>query len=386
MSADHNPARRHDLDWLRVGAFGLLIFYHIGMFYVTWDWHVKSPYSGPFLEPAMVLINPWRLALLFFISGVALRFAMDKARPGKLLPQRLRRLGIPILFGMVVWVMPQAFYELYNKGETGPDILAFWAQYLDFDLEFSIITPTYNHLWYVVYVLLYTLLLAALLPVLRRLQPAVERAFERMGSAALILVPAGWFAVLVLTLGDEFPVTHALVDDWFNHAASFSILLFGWFAAKSPGFWRTVDKALPAAGAAAIATGVALVLMRFGRVFGDGYDMLEVLYGWTVILCLLGLAQRMLNRPSPALSYLNTAVFPYYILHQTLIVVIGAWLIPSGLPLWAEAGLIVIGTVAGCGLGYELIRRVKVLRPLFGLAGAEMKRNSSSRSSSLSRA
>ena len=60
--------RRHDLDWLRVGAFGFLIFYHIGMFYVTWDWHVKSPYAGPGLEPAMGLVNPWRLALLFFMD------------------------------------------------------------------------------------------------------------------------------------------------------------------------------------------------------------------------------------------------------------------------------------------------------------------------------
>ncbi len=152
--------------------------------------------------------------------------------------------------------MPQAFYELYYKGETGPDILAFWAQYLDFDLEFSIITPTYNHLWYVVYVL--DLHSPAGGPAAAAAADSASRrtGVRRMGSAALILVPAGWFAVLVLTMGDEFPVTHALVDDWFNHATSFSILLFGWFAAKSPGFWRTVDKALPAAGAAAIATGV----------------------------------------------------------------------------------------------------------------------------------
>jgi hypothetical protein len=363
--------RRHDLDWLRVGAFGLLIFYHIGMFYVTWDWHVKSPHAGPWLQPVMGLINPWRLTLLFFISGVALRFVMDKARMGKFLPQRLRRLGIPILFGVFVWVMPQAFYELTYKGETGPDLLAFWWQYLDFDMEFSIVTPTYNHLWYVVYVLLYTLVLAALLPLLRRVQPAIERGFERTGSVGLIAAPAVVLFFYVLALGDEFPVTHALVDDWFNHATSFSVLLFGWFAAKSEAFWRAVDRALPVAGAAAITAGALLVGMRIGRVFGDGYDLVEVIYAWTVILSLLGLAQRWLNRPSRVLRYLNTAVFPYYILHQTLIVVIGAWLIPSGLPLWAEASLIVVGTVAGCGLGYELIRRVKVLRPLFGLSWNE---------------
>ena len=66
--------RRYDLDWLRIIAFGLLIFYHTGMFYVTWGWHVKSVHVGTGAEWAMMLLNPWRLALLFFISGVALRF------------------------------------------------------------------------------------------------------------------------------------------------------------------------------------------------------------------------------------------------------------------------------------------------------------------------
>jgi len=53
-----SDTRRYDLDWLRVIAFGFLIFYHIGMFYVTWDWHVKSPFASDVLEPVMRLINP----------------------------------------------------------------------------------------------------------------------------------------------------------------------------------------------------------------------------------------------------------------------------------------------------------------------------------------
>ena len=66
--------RRYDLDWLRIGAFALLIFYHVGMFYVTWDWHVKSSHASPLIEPLMQLSSPWRLVLLFLISGVATRF------------------------------------------------------------------------------------------------------------------------------------------------------------------------------------------------------------------------------------------------------------------------------------------------------------------------
>ena len=77
MTPSHT--RRYDLDWLRIFTFGLLIFYHIGMFYVSWDFHVKSVHAGPFIEPVMKLVNPWRMSVLFIISGVALRYAMDAA-------------------------------------------------------------------------------------------------------------------------------------------------------------------------------------------------------------------------------------------------------------------------------------------------------------------
>ena len=66
-----NPARRHDLDWVRIAAFGLLILYHVGMYYVSWDWHVKSPAASSAIEPLMMLSSPWRLALLFLVSGAA---------------------------------------------------------------------------------------------------------------------------------------------------------------------------------------------------------------------------------------------------------------------------------------------------------------------------
>src|SRR3546814_4589302 len=74
--------RRHDLDWIRVCAFGLLILYHVGMYYVSWDWHVKSPGAGPTIEPLMLLTAPWRLSLLFLVSGAATAFLIGKSASG----------------------------------------------------------------------------------------------------------------------------------------------------------------------------------------------------------------------------------------------------------------------------------------------------------------
>ena len=147
-------ARRYDLDWLRIIAFSLLILYHVGMFYVTWGWHVKSVYSSPTVEPLMSAVNPWRLALLFFISGVAIRFATDKAASMKSFAwSRVSRLGLPLLFGIYVWIMPQAFYQVLQSGEFTGSLLEFYPDYVAFEQAYSMITPTWNHLWYLAYVL-----------------------------------------------------------------------------------------------------------------------------------------------------------------------------------------------------------------------------------------
>ena len=100
---------------------------------------------------------------------------------------------------------------------------------------------------------------------------------------------------------------------------------------------------------------------RIGRIF----------YAWAAIVALLGLAQRFLNRPGRALSYLTEAIFPYYILHQTIIVMVGYWLIPYRLPVAVEASIVVGATVFGCVAGFEIIRRAWMLRPLFGLPTRE---------------
>ncbi|MEQ7420109.1 acyltransferase family protein [Xanthomonas campestris pv. campestris] len=100
--------RRHDLNWLRVIAFGLLLLYHVGMYYVTWDWHVKSRTTHLMLEPLMLLSSPWRMSLLLLISGVATAF-MLRSRPEGLLYRRSRQLLLPLLFGMAVIVPPQSY-------------------------------------------------------------------------------------------------------------------------------------------------------------------------------------------------------------------------------------------------------------------------------------
>ena len=370
------PARRYDLDWLRVFAFGILIFYHVGMFYVTWDWHVKSRYASHLVEPAMGLVNPWRLVLLFFISGVAVRFAIDKAVLRTFVPERLLRLFVPLAFGMAVICMPQAYAELRFKGEIEPGFFAFYPEYLSFG-DFSIIVPTWNHLWYVAYILVYTLIAAACLPLLRMADGRSAHLFAWLGRGRawrVLLAPAIPFLIYRLTLDPLFPTTHILWGDWANIAHTLTIFVLGFIAAKNEDFWRAIDKALPAAAGFSIVLGGTLLAawLNQSAVRADPQMLsavltLRVFYAWAIIVALLGLARRFANRPSRTLTYLTAGVFPYYILHQTIIVVVAYWFTMHAAPLAIEATTIIGATVLGCALGYEVIRRVTVLRPLFGL-------------------
>ena len=382
---DQNPAptRLVYLDWIRVAAFALLILYHVGMFYVTWDWHVKSDHAGHALEPLMLLTNPWRLTLLFLVSGAATRFMADKLAPGALAGRRTVRLLIPLLFAMAVIVPPQSYYEIVEQIGYRASYFTFWARYLAADPGFCdaegcLDLPTWNHLWFVAYLLVYTLLLALVLAAARRpLLRFGDWLSVRLDGAGLLVWPILFLAVARLVLMPMFEVTHALVDDWYNHAVSFAAFLFGFLLIK--------DGAVAAACIRIRRPAFALFLAAYAAYAGYAWAYraddavppealriaMRLVYAvdqWTAIVAVLGYGALHLNRDSPLLRTLTEAVFPFYILHQTIIVVAGHHLKPFHLPAAVEGLALVAITAGGCWLGYDVVRRVRPLRPLFGLA------------------
>ena len=369
--------RRYDLDWLRICAFGVLIFYHVGILYVTWgNADIKSRYTSPVIEPLMGLISS--LASLFFISGVAVRFAIDKVNLGKFLVERSARLFIPLVFGAFVICVPQTYVALRYTDQIPPGFLAFYRDYLGFG-RYAFSLPDLHHLWYVAAILSYTLITAACLPVLRVADSALVRPFFGWldGGRAwrVLLVPATPFVLYVAVL-DIYLSSSDMANwaYWAGTARTLTFFFMGFFAAKNGHFWSAIDRALPASIGLSLALAI-LELTAWLNQFEMGTDsgllyaalLLRPFYAWSIMVMLLGLARRFASGPSRALTYLTAGVFPYYILHQTIIVVVAYWFTMHEAPLAIEATAIIGATVLGCALGYEIIRRVTVLRPLFGL-------------------
>ncbi|MEJ8631847.1 acyltransferase family protein [Sphingomonas sp. I4] len=171
------------MDWLRVGAFQLLILYHVGMAFVPWDYPVKLVTPGiPWATIPMFLLNPWRLSLLFVVSGYA--SAALYAKQGSVagfLRSRLSRLGIPLVFGMAVVAVPQPWVWLVTHFDYGHGFSYFVIHdYYRFQKIDGVAVPTWMHLWFVVYLLVYTVLLGGLLSLPARWRSACLHVAERV--------------------------------------------------------------------------------------------------------------------------------------------------------------------------------------------------------------
>lgn len=380
--------RLYGLDWLRIGAFGLLIFYHIGMFFVSWDWHIKSSEPWEWLEPLMLALNPWRLSLLFLVSGVASAFLLAKTPAGAFAKSRTARLLIPLIAGMALFVPPQPWVELTVQHGYPKDYWAFWTtDYFRFHKLNGLDLPTWNHLWFVAYLWVYSLVLALVAALL----PAGAKAgLTRFGTWAL----SGWRVLVVpilllwglrMTLRPIFPETHGLFDDWYNHASYGFVFATGLLLAHSAELRRTfVASRWPALGLAVV--GYAGNLAFFFAYPDEGPDpsslmlaigrMALIVQAWGAIVALVGFALAWSPKDSPARRYLTEAVFPYYIAHQTIIVLVAFWMRPFGLGNTPMFAILVATTVIGCALFHEIARRSGPLRPLFGLKSTPFKKRS----------
>lgn len=376
--------RLYFLDWVRILAFFVLIAYHVGMYYVSWGWHVKSPHAGTGPEPFMLLSSPWRLSLLFFVAGAASHFLLRKMAPGTFVRRRSLRLLLPLLFGMLVIVPPQPWLEVVEKLGYADGFMAFMRLYVagygGFCQDGCLVLPTWNHLWFVAYLWVYTLVLAACAALLgnARIEALAARTAAILGGWKLLVLPALFLAVMRILLADRFPSTHALVDDWFNHATYLPMFLLGALVAGSRPVWERMESVRWIALGIALAGWAATVAWYAAPHHEHSAQMMAVwvpimrcvytLCAWSAIVAACGFARRHLDRDGPARRYLTDAVFPVYIAHQTLIVVMAHAFKPLELAPGVEALLLMVLTATGSFALYETVRRLPWARPLFGLA------------------
>ncbi|WP_432769700.1 MAG: acyltransferase family protein [Sphingopyxis sp.] len=373
-----NSTRHYGMDWLRIGAFALLILYHIGMYFVPWGWHVKIDPTIDWVAIPMLATNGWRLALLFLVSGYASAALFAKlGGSGAFARSRSARLLIPLLFGVIVIIPPQPWIELVGQHGYAQGFLHFWAQdYFAFQFLDGIALPTWQHLWFVVYLWVYTMLAALVLALVPgamrgRLSDGTARLLN--GWGLLVWPTAAWIAIYIAF--PDHDETHALFDDGPSHLHYLTAFFVGWLLRVRPVLFASVARWWKVALAIGMIAFIPVALIE-GTWPGDTvapdwvflpYHVARHINGWLIIVALLGIADAFWNQDHPKRAMLAEAVFPFYIVHQTIIVVVGWYLLQAGVAALPSFLILVAATVAGCWLFYLGGRKVGWLRPLIGL-------------------
>jgi hypothetical protein len=366
--------RHHGLDWLRVAAFAILIVYHVGMVFVPWGFHAKSPHGAPWAVLPMLAVNAWRLSLLFVVSGYASRALLTRApNVGHFVRQRTLRLLVPLAFGVAVMVPPQSWVELVTQHGYAGGFARFWLHdYFRFGALGGIVLPALNHLWFVLYLWLYTVVLGIAVLTIRwtRAQAVFDRV---LAGPALLILPAAW---LVCVHGWWFPMgyeSHDPAHDLMAHLSYLPAFLFGFALAGSAPVlaacvrWRRAGAAMGIVGYGFILAVELDVAAGAPGWLYPAYGAAHAIQQWGTIVALIGFAERHWNRDARVRPMLTEAVFPFYLIHQTIIVLVAYWLIPAGLTGGVEFAILIAATVTGCWLFYLVGRRIAPLRPLIGL-------------------
>lgn len=365
------PGRRHDLDWLRVLCITLLLYYHVGMIYVSWGFHIQSAETSPLLEHVMLWMHRWRMPLLFFISGAGTRFALGKRSAGRYLGERWLRLQVPVLFAMFVIVPPQIYIERIDQ----------YASFAEFYPSVLELVPypegsfSWHHLWFVMYLFCYSVAALPLFLWLRSdraagLRDGLARWMAHPARTALLVVPV---LAAELALRPHFPEnTHALVGDWANLAFNALFFVFGFVVCLDDRLWAALKRQRRAHLGAALAATVAMVVVYDFVPSVTNADALWFVPGaltsffWVVAL--VGYGQAYLSKGHPALRHLNEGVYPFYILHQTVILAVGYVVLQWGLGVWGGFAVISTASLVGSvGIYLLFVRPFDPARILFGM-------------------
>lgn len=363
------PTRHHFIDWLRVLAVLLLFPFHTSRVFNDGEpFYIKSTEQSEALNLMLGFISQWHMPLLFLLAGASTYFALAKRSATTYAGERLIRLGVPLVFGILVVIPPQTWVGAqYNSGYTG--------SYWEYITSGAFLVPAFGpggdyygglgigQLWFILFLLLTSLVL---LPFLRWGRGSGA---ERVaGWARRLSRPVWWLLpAIVLWMAEALPDVAG--KNWFYDSAYFAlgfiVIADGRFIEAAERYrWPGLVLGTAICAAWVPAWRASLPDPSIELSVANILGMLGI---WAMLVGMLGAGKRWLDRPSPALGYLAEASYPVYILHQTAIVLAAFWLVRLPIGLAGQwLAVFVVAVVVTFGL-YELVRRFGALRFLFGM-------------------
>jgi len=370
----------YELDWLRVLAIGVVFLYHSTRFFNLGDWHVKNIDTYIWVEMWNVFATRWMMPLFFVISGSGLFYALGKSDGfGKFCQNKFLRLMIPVLVASLTHSALQVYLERLTHGQFSGSFFAFLPEYFNGPYMGIGIPGNFAfhgmHLWYLLFLFLFSLLCYPLfiwfkasgqgvldrvtsifalpgfmylcfpLPLLI-MKAVIPQAILNVGNGGWGFLYYIWFLIAGFLIASNVKLKQQI-----KNLCWVSLLLgFGFSAAYLYlMFWPT-RAVLPFLGSDWV------------------YTTLSFWSAWLWLLAILGLGMHFLSFDRPILQKANEGVMPFYILHQTVLLALGVFVVTWQIHDAAKWAIVFTGSlVIIIVLQTLVVQRFDLLRFLFGM-------------------
>jgi glucan biosynthesis protein C len=361
-------SRLSELDWLRVILILAVFLHHVCMPFNGDGWHIMNNESSKILDDIMVYFEQFRLPILFFISGSGSVILLSKITVKKFVLGKFLRLFIPLLAGSLLVIPPQTYIE------NIVDLQSYWQEYPQLALNFDA-----NHLWFIEYLLVFFMIAIPLNKFFSfSFGIAVVNSVQKLSKYKIGLY---LLVILLIVIKVCFSLMFSSDDNKIENLSSSSFYLFFFIAGMvfihSKGIWQAVCEQ----------RFYNLMLFFFSTILFYSYyyspDLSEYLsldirwsiwwivcclVAWSALLTLLGYAQFYLTKTPKWLRLSNELIYPFYIFHQTVIVVIGYYVITWQVPILLKIiSLFVLSFSITSVICWFVIKPSNTLRFLFGL-------------------
>ncbi|MCP4021144.1 MAG: acyltransferase [Desulfobacteraceae bacterium] len=376
----HTSERRYELDWIRIMAILVVFLYHSSRFFNLSNWHIKNINTYAWVEMWTYFAALWMMPLFFVISGASLFFALKKSSGWKkLYSDKFSRLMVPVIFATVTHSALQIYLERITHNQFSGPFLSFLPKY--FSGLYLEIGGSGNfafhgmHLWYLLFLFFYSLICYPLFIWLTRGGYQVLKRITNLFALPGLMYLS--FPIPLLMMKLIIPHSVLVVGN-----GGWGFLYYLWFliagfiiASNDRLNGQIKDKRTISLLLAVIFTIFYLYqsfsLSSIGFPAGISpwiYSSFRYISAWCWLLAILGYGTRYLSFNRPILRHLNEGVLPFYILHQTVLLCFGYFIMTMEILdalKWAMVSISSFFVIIGICL--VIIQKIDLLRFLFGM-------------------
>jgi len=370
--------RLYYLDWLRVLAMFSIFFFHNSRFFASYPWHVNNAETSLGVDIFNGFCNLWMMPIFFILAGASVYYALKLRTAGGFTKERTLRLLIPIIIvGWFIIAPPQVYLERLSHGDFSGNFFQFLPHYFDgfYGLggNFALVPM---HMWFLWLLFIFSLILLPLF------LPSKRTGRSLLSRFATLFEKPWTFVVPVLLLAVSEVLLNSLGDlmSWgggWNHLSYLVFFISGYIMFSNARIQENIKRYAVLALIAALVLQALHYMLEFGVIqidFPQGkagamvYWIIATPRSWLLIIAILGFGSRYLNFNNRFLGYANEAVLPFYILHQTVIIIIGFFVVQWSMGIAPKYFIISTTSFVAIMAIYELlVRRINVLRFLFGM-------------------